>query len=225
MSSLTDGDATSSRSQRLVMVVDENVQRQQQLRDALTRHGLRPECACFPDEALRRCASLQPALVVMAAKEANGAVTAFAGRLRALVPHAALLLLSPGPRPADPAIRACLPPELPPEAIAREVTRWLTATSDATLAQAPRTVLLVDDEPKWRQILTEFLELNGFSVAAVGTGEEAVAYLATEHPRVLVLDLRMPGMDGLLTLKHIRVAHPNLPVIVVSQTDEDWVRE
>ena len=87
--------------------------------------------------------------------------------------------------------------------------------------QHPGRILLVDDDPKFRQILQSFLELKGFRVITAGSGEDALDQLTHCDPRVVLLDMKMPGMDGLLTLKHLRISHPNLPVIFVTQMDEE----
>ena len=85
------------------------------------------------------------------------------------------------------------------------------------------TILLVDDDHKWRKILQEFLELKGFTVIMADSGEEALERLARAAPRVVLLDVKLPGMDGLLTLKHIRASHPNLPVIFITHMDEEQI--
>ena len=85
----------------------------------------------------------------------------------------------------------------------------------------PGRILLVDDDPKFQQILQAFLELKGFHVIAVNSGEAALEQLTQSDVKVVLLDMKMPGMDGLLTLKHIRMSHPNLPVIFATQMDEE----
>lgn len=89
----------------------------------------------------------------------------------------------------------------------------------------PGSVLVVDDDLKFRNILKDFLELSGFTVVVATSGEEALQRLAQTVPRVVLLDVRLPGMDGLMTLKHIRLAHPNLPVICVTQDGGDYTQE
>ena len=89
----------------------------------------------------------------------------------------------------------------------------------------PGSVLVVDDDLKFRNILRDSLELSGFTVVVVSSGEEALQHLAHALPRVVLLDVRMPGMDGLMTLKHIRLAHPNLPVICITQDGGDYTQE
>ena len=89
----------------------------------------------------------------------------------------------------------------------------------------PGSVLVVDDDFTFRNILRDFLELSGFTVVVAGSREEALQRLAQTVPRVVLLDVRLPGMDGLMTLKHIRLAHPNLPVICITQDGGDDTQE
>jgi CheY-like chemotaxis protein len=66
-------------------------------------------------------------------------------------------------------------------------------------------VLLVDDSPDFRKLLGRLLRGLGFEIAAsVGSGEEALQLLASEHPDVVILDIAMPGLSGLETAQRIR---------------------
>ena len=91
-------------------------------------------------------------------------------------------------------------------------------------AKSQRQVLLVEDEPKLRSLVQNFLEFKGFTVIAASSGEEALEHLGRASPQVILLDIKLPGMDGLLTLKHLRISHPTLPVIVLTQVDEDQTK-
>ena len=67
-------------------------------------------------------------------------------------------------------------------------------------------------------VLTEVYQLidGGYDVLLAASGEEALGILETEYPHIVTLDLVLPAMSGLETLKHIRVARPDLPVIMIS---------
>ena len=58
-------------------------------------------------------------------------------------------------------------------------------------------ILVVDDEPVARQSLTDILRLEGYTVNSVPNGQAAVEYVRTHPVELIVVDLRMPGMDGL----------------------------
>jgi len=77
-------------------------------------------------------------------------------------------------------------------------------------------VLLVDDEDDFRKASAEALERRGFDVAHAASGEEALVSLEHERPDVVVLDLRMEGMDGIEALREIRDRDEDLPVVILT---------
>lgn len=83
-------------------------------------------------------------------------------------------------------------------------------TSDTSL------ILVVDDEASIRRSLDGILRDEGFSTLLAEDGESAIRLLMTNRPALVLLDIWMPGMDGLETLKKIKELHPGLPVVMVS---------
>lgn len=77
-------------------------------------------------------------------------------------------------------------------------------------------VLLVDDEKDFLATLAERLEIRGLKVNTVTSGEQAVAKAEKEGFDLIVLDLAMPGMDGLETLKRIKEKQPDAEIIILS---------
>ena len=77
-------------------------------------------------------------------------------------------------------------------------------------------VLLIDDESGFREPLAKRLSRRGFSVDQTGTGQEGLNRLAADPDRVVVLDVLMPEMDGLATLRRIRESHPSTEVILLT---------
>ncbi len=78
------------------------------------------------------------------------------------------------------------------------------------------TILVVDDEASICQSLSAILKDEGYQVLIAGSGEEALKSIDSEMPQLVLLDIWLPGMDGLDTLKAIKAAHPNILVIMMS---------
>jgi DNA-binding NtrC family response regulator len=77
-------------------------------------------------------------------------------------------------------------------------------------------ILLVDDEERFRTNLQKMLGVQGLTVGAASSGAEALEELKRSPYDVIVLDIRMPGMDGLATLKEIKIINPEAEVIILS---------
>lgn len=77
-------------------------------------------------------------------------------------------------------------------------------------------VLVVDDEPQVREIVATYLERDGFRVRTAANGAEALAELAIRRADLVILDLMLPGIDGLAVLKKLRESGDQVPVIVLS---------
>src|ERR1041384_725745 len=77
-------------------------------------------------------------------------------------------------------------------------------------------ILVVDDEPVARQSLSEILRLEGYAVNSVPTGQSAVEYVRTHPVELIVVDLRMPGMDGLEVVQVVNQISPETEVILLT---------
>jgi DNA-binding response OmpR family regulator len=78
------------------------------------------------------------------------------------------------------------------------------------------TALLVDDEEEFVSTLAERLQLRGIDTRVATDGEHALEIVASERPRVVVLDIMMPGLGGLDILEIIRERHPGVEVILLT---------
>jgi DNA-binding response OmpR family regulator len=81
-------------------------------------------------------------------------------------------------------------------------------------------VLIVDDEPRIVKFLQVKLKSSGYEVLSAGSGKEALELVQAQEPDIVVLDIVMPGMDGLETLKQIRTVS-GVPVIILSARREN----
>ncbi len=75
-------------------------------------------------------------------------------------------------------------------------------------------VLLIDDEDQFRKALSRQLSHRGFKVMDTGSGEDAIKIVRHKNPEVVILDQKMPGMDGIQTLKELKRIRPEVQVIM-----------
>lgn len=88
-------------------------------------------------------------------------------------------------------------------------------------AGAPPRVLVVDDEPAIRRFLRTSLRAEGYDVVESETGEAALTEIRRRAPDLVMLDLGLPGIDGLAVIRSLRDAGSAVPIIVLtSRTDE-----
>lgn len=79
-----------------------------------------------------------------------------------------------------------------------------------------RHILVVDDDPDIRTLIAAALEAEGYSVVTTSNGEEALDRIATNQPRLALLDLQMPLLTGWEVLAALREAGSALPVVFMS---------
>ena len=77
-------------------------------------------------------------------------------------------------------------------------------------------ILVIDDEPTVRELIGRLLRRQGYDVVLAESGEKGLELFRGEHPDVIVLDLKMPGMDGFTVLQQVRGLNPSQPVIVLT---------
>ncbi len=77
-------------------------------------------------------------------------------------------------------------------------------------------ILLVDDEPKALKYLGKYLDKKGFEIITADSGEKGLEIIKNESIDVTVLDVLMPGMDGITVLKKIKQIKPQIQVIILT---------
>ncbi len=85
------------------------------------------------------------------------------------------------------------------------------------------TVLVIDDEPKITKLAQDYLERNGFRVLTVGDGQAALTLFRHERPDFVVLDLNLPGLDGLDVARTLR-KESDVPIIMLTARVEETDR-
>jgi len=77
-------------------------------------------------------------------------------------------------------------------------------------------VLVVDDEPEFRELTVKMLKRRGIEARGAENGEEALEILQRAPLDVVLLDVKMPGMDGIETLRQIRIQNPLVEVVLLT---------
>lgn len=84
------------------------------------------------------------------------------------------------------------------------------------MVAATSHILVAEDEAAVGDLLEEYLTSAGYRVTRAGDGLEAVQALPTAFFDVLLTDIRMPRMDGVGLIRHVRRTHPDMPIVVLS---------
>jgi CheY-like chemotaxis protein len=95
--------------------------------------------------------------------------------------------------------------------------------ADARREAARPRIMVVDDMPDVQQFLRDFLEEEGYVVEAFASATDALQRLDEFRPRVILLDILMPGLSGLSALEQIRVTNPEVGIIMVTGIGDDTV--
>ncbi len=80
-------------------------------------------------------------------------------------------------------------------------------------------LLVVDDDPHITELLRRILAYEGYSVATAVSGDEALARTLERPPNLIILDIMMPGLDGLEVTRRLRAAGDNVPILILTARD------
>jgi DNA-binding response OmpR family regulator len=98
------------------------------------------------------------------------------------------------------------------------------ARGGGTTVEGAVRILLIDDEPAVTRMVARGLTLSGFEVLVAETGEDGLGLLASEPVDLVLLDIMLPGKDGLEVLDEIRLRQSDLPVIMLTARGDPSTR-
>jgi DNA-binding NtrC family response regulator len=81
-------------------------------------------------------------------------------------------------------------------------------------------ILVVDDEQDIRETLKDILEKEGYGVEMAGSGDEAISMFSSVKPDLVLMDVRMPGMNGVDLLKKLRQMNAEVPVAMITAYED-----
>ncbi|MGD0336030.1 MAG: response regulator [Candidatus Omnitrophota bacterium] len=79
-----------------------------------------------------------------------------------------------------------------------------------------KKIMIVDDEPDFQEMIKTRLEANNYEVITASTGEEALQKFTEEKPNAILLDVLMPGLNGMEVLEKIRKVNTHIPVFIIT---------
>ena len=88
-----------------------------------------------------------------------------------------------------------------------------------------RRMLVVEDERKIAECLKQYFSTQGFSVSSVFSGEDAIDWLSREAADIVLIDILLPGISGIETLRRVKQMHPSARIVMVTAHDQGELRQ
>jgi PAS domain S-box-containing protein len=212
---VAEPDVLPAAAERTILVVGDDQAVTAAISDRLGHAGYRVETACSAEDALGRIGEQQPDLVVLSVRMPGGHGLNRTSRLTEApelrdVPLLVVSLL--GDEPIAAALTTAEPVDQ--EQLLQHVHRALGESER-------RRVLVIEDDPSVRDYLSIALRKQEFEVLVAPDGETGLALAGQEHPATILLDLRLPGIDGFTVLQALKRSPDTaeIPVIVVTGSD------
>ena len=219
-------DATGPTGRQRILIISADPLLRERYYDMLLGHRFLVSTAVSPEnglEILQQGESVH--LILLDRLVSRGTPVPFIDRIRHHDEQLPLILLAhpdqlSGDTQTFRRVQACLPRDVDDEVLLSTIARWLPPRRSVKMIRYPGPILIVDNDLELLDRLEEFLKPRGCTVIKAASGEAALAYLARSQPGLVLLDIKMPGMDGLVTLKKIKALYPNLLVIMATAVED-----
>lgn len=203
----------------LVLVVDDDTATLQLVEDYLTDAGYRVRTLTDPEQVVDNAIQLQPALIITDVMMPQTDGWEVLRRLKAEpgiaeIPVIILSILDKKTTgfylgAADYLIKPASQHDL-----LASVARFITLHAD-------KPILVVDDKVSHRMLVQEVLQMQGYQVVVAGSGDNALAWMETNTPALIILDIVMPGISGFEVLRAVRARNEAAPIPVIIATARD----
>lgn len=219
-----------------LLCVDDDPEFLRVLQEHLTRGGFIVHTATNGVEALVEAKQWSPKAVILDLFMPRLGGLGTLHHIRSLDPGLVFILISGVPNAAETVtkagvrVAAVFTKPVDPVDISKSLARaGVTPTktqsavserSPEALSRACNRVLVVDDEEDFREVVVEYLRETGFDTLEAQSGHEALRCIPDFRPHIVLLDIRMPGLDGIETLRQIK-AMPQKNCVVMISANED----
>jgi DNA-binding NtrC family response regulator len=220
---MPDEHESNGHANRRLLLVSRDLMQRSRLYDLLSAHGYSVKTVFSTDRALAALRHELPDAILVGSCDDTFGLPDHVRRFNADLP---IVLIGDENAQAahDPKVREdiqiFLPDPVATEQLLGALRRAMGPSRPAKPVRYPGPILLVDDEPELLRTLKDFLEVRGCTVLTATSGEEALAMMDRRVPALVILDIKMGGMDGLLTLKKLKQFQPNVPVIMATAVED-----
>ena len=228
-----------------ILVIDDDRMNCELIQSVFTRHGYQVLSATSGIEGLTLFRQQAPRVTILDLRMPEMDGLTVLKEIRAYDPHAPVIILGGGATEEQENqarglrvtefIRKGLSLDVLVECVnrvaqlpAKSVSALPGVAGSATMADTGETILVVDDELLVRDLLVQFLSLRGYRALGVKDGPEALSMVEQAPPDLILLDLFMPGMDGVEVLRQLRQREYTGGVIIITgshdeeRLDEAW---
>ncbi len=212
-----------------ILLVDDDLQMREMLYNLLTRKGCRVFTSSGAREAVEIIKKQNPDLVLLDAKMPHMSGIEVLKKIRRHNKKIKIVMLTAmDDMDLEKQARlhgasGFLKKQLDVDMILKSVDEILGERPPSEDGNKP--ILVVDDDARIRTLLVKFLKKRGFLAHAADSGESALEIVKREPPIVVLLDIKMPGMDGLVTLKKIKEIDAEMGVIMITGVNDQTTAE
>ncbi|MFC1514380.1 response regulator [Candidatus Omnitrophota bacterium] len=218
-----------------ILIADENITTRGKFYEVLSGMGYNVTCVPSGEEAILRLIDDRPSLIILSLKNPYIIGIDIAKKIREFDTDMKIVLLVSDKPTAEmhELAEQFNVQELVKKNLAAnfmiadilEIVRLekppLAKTTDQDQHKGP--ILVVDDNPQIREILSDFLSNQGYDVKTAPSGDAALMKIKEKKPKIILLDMRMPGMDGLITLKQIKRLDKSIKVVMLTSAQEEYM--